>query len=289
MQPFSHVGLIGKYNSPDMAGSLLLLAEFLQQRNLKVIVEEETARYSNLPDFPVQALSEIGKAVDLVIILAGDGTMLNIARSLIDHDVAMVGVNQGRLGFLTDVPLSHMLPVLADILDGKFTFETRFLLTTEVFRDQARVFSACALNDVVVSKGNTGRLIEFEVSVDAQFVYKQRADGIVVATPTGSTAYALSAGGPILHPSLEAFVLVPICPHTLSARPIAVNSSSMVEVLLTHANDARVHFDGQTHFDLSVDDRVRVARSTKTIRLLHPLDHSYYDTLRQKLKWGEQL
>ena len=286
---FSTIGLVGKYNSTDIAGALSKLAEFLTKRNVGVLIESETARSTGIQDYPVAQLPEIGERADLVIILAGDGTMLNIARNLVGHDARMVGVNQGRLGFLTDVPLVNMLPVIGEIIAGHYAVEERFLLSAHVWRENTCVFEACALNDVVVSKGNTGRLIEFEVSVDNQFVYSQRSDGIVIATPTGSTAYALSAGGPILHPSLEAIALVPICPHTLSNRPIAVNSHSQVEVALSEAIDARVHFDGQTHFDLLEKDRVTVTRGQKTIRLLHPLSHSYYDTLRQKLKWGEKL
>lgn len=163
------------------------------------------------------------------------------------------------------------------------------MLEASVERTGEVLIHAHAFNDVVVNKGSQGRLIEFEIYIDDQFVYSQRADGLVVSSPTGSTAYALSAGGPILHPSLEAVVLVPICPHTLSARPIAVNSHSEIEINVIHADDARVHFDGQLHADLQVGDRVVIRRAHNSVRLLHPVGHSYYDTLRQKLRWGEKL
>jgi NAD+ kinase len=215
--------------------------------------------------------------------------MLNIARSMADYNLPLVGINQGRLGFLTDVSIDTMLDTIGEMLDGEFITEERLLLNGVILRKGQPVLDACAFNDVVVSKANTGRLIEFEVLIDGQFVYSQRSDGVVVATPTGSTAYALSAGGPILHPTLEAFALVPICPHTLSARPIAVNSNSTLQISLIHADDARVHFDGQRRFDLLVNDQVIIRRAPHSVRLLHPLGHSYYDTLRQKLHWGEKL
>jgi len=215
--------------------------------------------------------------------------MLNIARSLYTYGVPLVGVNQGRLGFLTDVSADTMLETLEEILSGDYLSEARFLLTVTIRRQGENVFEASAFNDAVVSKGATARLIELEVFVDGQFVYSQRSDGLIISTPTGSTAYALSSGGPILHPTLEAIVLVPICPHTLSNRPIAVNSESTIEILLLHADDARVHFDGQRHFDLQENDWVIVRRSKQMVRLLHPFGHSYYDMLRQKLRWGEKL
>jgi NAD+ kinase len=198
-------------------------------------------------------------------------------------------VNQGRLGFLTDVSVDTMMETLDEMLAGEFVVEDRFLLDAEIRRDGTLLNQARAFNDVVVSKGAAGRLIELEVFIDGQFVYSQRSDGLIIASPTGSTAYALSAGGPILHPTLEAITLVPICPHTLSNRPIAVNSHSQVEVLVIHADDCCVNLDGQQRMDLRVGDRVQVSGSLETVRLLHPKGHSYYDMLRQKLHWGEKL
>jgi NAD+ kinase len=185
--------------------------------------------------------------------------------------------------------MEEMETELADMLKGHFQSEDRIVLEARVIRDQQLVSEACAFNDVVVSKAGTGRLIEFEVSIDEEFVYSQRSDGLVVATPTGSTAYALSAGGPILHPTLDAIALVPICPHTLSARPIAVNGDSHVEIRIVFADDCRAHFDGQKYADMVVGDRLQIYRSVKPATLLHPLEHSYYSTLRQKLHWGHKL
>lgn len=287
--PFKTIALVGKYNSPDIAEPLLQLADFLTGRGYSVVVARQTAERIGSLGYPMANLSEIGAQADLAVVLGGDGTMLNIARTLVNFDVPLVGVNQGRLGFLTDVSVEKMQDTIARILDGDYRAEERIFLETEIWREEEMVFEACAFNDVVVSKGNTGRLIEIETFIDGEFVNSQRLDGLVVSTPTGSTAYALSAGGPILHPTVEAIALVPICPHTLSARPIAVNSRSVMEVVIIHADDARVHFDGQRHFDTRAGDRVRMRRGDRTVRLLHPFGYSYYDMLRQKLHWGEKL
>jgi NAD+ kinase len=288
-QNFRTIALAGKYNSREVGESLHRLAAFLRQRGHEVLVSVHTAEMLRIDDYPASTLTEISRRADLAIVLGGDGTMLNIARTLGGAGVPLVGVNQGRLGFLTDVSIDTMFDTLGEMLDGQYLLEERLLLDASVRRDGREELSAQAFNDVVIEKGSQGRLIEFEIYIDGQFVYSQRADGLVVATPTGSTAYALSAGGPLLHPSLEAVALVPICPHTLSARPIAVNSLSAIEVRLIHADDAGVHFDGQRHQDLRVGDKIVISRARKNVRLLHPLGHSYYDTLRQKLRWGEKL
>ncbi len=286
---FKTIALIGKYNSPASAGSLMRLAGFLRQRGHEVLLTAHTAESCRIEGYAIHTLKEIGRLVDLAIVLGGDGTLLNIARALVDFRVPLIGVNQGRLGFLADVSLDTMFTTLDEMLCGQYQAEERIMLEASVERHDDVLIANYAFNDVVVSKSTMGRLIEFEVYVDDQFVYSQRADGLIVASPTGSTAYALSGGGPILHPTLEAVVMVPICPHTLSARPIALNSRSEIEINLIHAEDARVHFDGQQHADLRVGDRVVIRRARHTVRLLHPEGHNYYDTLRQKLHWGEKL
>jgi len=288
-QIFNKIALVGKHNLTSLSKPMLKLAEFLLRRGHDVVVTPHTAEFCHLTDLPCAPLSEIAGEIDLAIVMGGDGTMLNIARTLVDHRVPLIGVNQGRVGFLADVPVNAMLPMLEAMLSGEYVTEERVMLDSALERRGDLQFHAYAFNDVVVSKGNTGRLIEFEVYIDNQFVYSQRADGLVVASPTGSTAYALSTGGPILHPTLEAFVLAPICPHTLSARPIAVNSRSEIEINVIHADDARAHFDGQCHQDLHIGDRVIVQRAKNTVRLLQPVGHNYYDTLRQKLHWGAKL
>jgi NAD+ kinase len=287
--PFQTVALVGKYNSKEIGGPLFRLAEHLKQKGLRVIVAVQTAERIGMEGFETASLADIGHLADLAIVLGGDGTMLNIARTLVSYDVSVVGVNQGRLGFLTDVSLETMIETVDEMLAGEFMIEERFLLDTLITRRGETLHEARAFNDVVVAKGAMGRLIELEVFIDGQFVYSQRSDGLVIASPTGSTAYALSAGGPILHPTLEAIALVPICPHTLSNRPIAVNSHSEVEVVVIYADDCCANLDGQRRLELQVGDRVRVTGSGETFRLLHPKGHSYYDMLRQKLHWGEKL
>ncbi len=286
---FKTIALVGKYNRPGSAGSLLRLADYLRKRGHEVMITAHTAEACETHDYQVATLDEMGSVADLAIVMGGDGTLLNIARALVDYRVPLIGVNQGRLGFLADVSIDTMFSTLEEMLSGQYVAENRIMLEASVERHEDVLIAAYAFNDVVVSKSTLGRLIEFEVYIDNQFVYSQRADGLVLASPTGSTAYALSGGGPILHPTLEAVVLVPICPHTLSARPIAVNSHSEIEINLIHADDARVHFDGQQHADLKIGDRVVIQRAKNTVRLLHPVGHNYYDTLRQKLHWGEKL
>ena len=288
-QIFKKIALVGKHNSTSISGYMLRLANFLLQRGHEVVLTTYTAEFCHLTDLPCAPLMDIANDIDLAIVMGGDGTMLAIARSLVDFKVPLIGINQGRLGFLADVSVDTMLVTLDEMLAGQYVEEPRIMLDCSLERDGDLMFHMYAFNDAVVSKGAMGRLIEFEVYIDNKFVYSQRADGLVVASPTGSTAYALSAGGPILHPTLEAFVLAPICPHTLSARPIAVNSRSEIEINLIHADDCRVHFDGQNHRDIQVGDRVVIQRARNAVRLLQPMDHNYYDTLRQKLRWGEKL
>ena len=288
-QFFKKIALVGKHNSTSINSNMLRLAEFLRERGHDVVLTTDSGEFCHQTDLPCAPLQLIAGDMDLAIVMGGDGTMLNIARSLVDARVPLIGVNQGRLGFLAEVSVDTMFCTLEEMLAGEYVAEERIMLSCALERDSDLLFHTYAFNDAVVSKSTMGRLIEFEVYIDNKFVYSQRADGLVVASPTGSTAYALSAGGPILHPTLEAFVLAPICPHTLSARPIAINSRSEVEVNLIHADDARVHFDGQQHIDMRVGDRVIIQRARNTVRLLQPTGHNYYDTLRQKLHWGEKL
>jgi NAD+ kinase len=272
-----------------MEVSVRVLGEFLRGRGHQVLLANQTAEHLGIKDFPTRNLHDLATESDAVVVLGGDGTMLSIARELAPHNAPLIGINQGRLGFLTDIMVDDMFDAVAEILSGQYVAEERILLNGQVRRGGERVFEATAFNDVVVGKGGSGRLIDLEISINSEFVYSQRADGLVVTSPTGTTAYALSAGGPIVHPTLEAFTLVPICPHTLSARPIVVSSHSRIELHLTYADDARVHFDGQHHFDLLSGDHVWITRASRPVTLLHPHSYSYYDTLRQKLHWGKKL
>jgi NAD+ kinase len=286
---FGTIALIGKYKSPEIAEPLLRLAKFLHARGIRVVLDPLTAEHVGGNGHPVLPLGTIGREAQLAIVIGGDGTMLNIARTLAPYDVALVGINQGRLGFLTDLSMETMFQAIGSILDGGYVTESRMLLQAAVYSGEQLMLDVVAFNDVSVNKGAEGSLIEIEVRIDGRFVYNLRSDGLIVASPTGSTAYALSSGGPILHPGLNAFSLVPVCPHTLSNRPIVVSSESTLEILLHKAADARAHFDSHSHFELRERDRVVVRRCPHAIRLLHPLEHDYYHMLREKLHWSETL
>lgn len=286
------IALVGKYHSPEIAESLRRMAEYLHERGVSVFIERETAenvgRQVDLSRWVACDFSDIGAHADLAIVIGGDGTMLNAARRLARYRVPLVGVNLGRLGFMTDIARSDMLTCMDDLLDGRFTAENRMLLDAEVIRDGKETFDNQALNDVVVDKGAIGRMIEFKLSIDGEFIYNQRSDGLIVSTPTGSTAYSLSAGGPILHPTLTGIALVPLCPHALTNRPIMVSDQANIEVRIIQADDPRVHFDGQVTHDLQPGDLVRLRRSEYTICFLHPPSYSYFAMLRQRLHWSER-
>jgi NAD+ kinase len=286
------IALVGKYHSLEIAESLRRLAEYLHVRGVTVFIERETAehigRQVDLARWVTCGFNDIGAHADLAIVLGGDGTMLNAARRLARYRVPLVGVNQGRLGFMTDIARDDMLTCMDDLLDGRFTPENRMLLAAEVMRDGKEIASNLALNDVVVDKGAIGRMIEFELFIDGEFIFNLRSDGLIVSTPTGSTAYSMSAGGPILHPTMTGIALVPLCPHALSNRPIIVNDSADIELRITQADDPRVHFDGQVTLDLAKHDCVRLRRSEYAICFLHPPGYSYFSMLRQKLQWSER-
>ena len=282
------IALVGKYQSRSLRTPLTQIAAFAAQRGLAVLVERNTAESNGIDGLRHASLEEISTQADLAVVIGGDGTLLNVARGLVRSQIALVGINQGRVGFLTDIALASMLAALADILDGKYIEEQRMLLQSRVERDGAVVEQACAFNDVVVSKGSTGRIIEFDVMIDAQPVYSQRSDGIVVATPTGSTAYALSAGGPILYPDLRALVVVPICQHTMAIRPMVLGAQQAIEIELTNDSwsKARVVCDGQQSLPLEIGDRVLIRARERPLRLIHPAGYDYFELLRTKLHWG---
>jgi NAD+ kinase len=286
---FRTIALIGRYKSRDVAEPLEALGRYLAGEGCNVLVEQETASESGVARFPVVQREEIGHKADLVVVLGGDGSMLSAARLLAPTSVPLIGVNQGRLGFLTDIALGAMIEQMGKVLAGEYQIEPRTMLDVAVHRDGTTPFTTIALNDLVVNKGATGRLIEILVRVDGEFVYDLRADGLIVATPTGSTAYALSANGPILQPGLPGLALVPISPHTLSNRPIAVSDNCVVEIAIRRAADALLHFDGHPSFDLREGDRVTVRRAAHVLRLVHPPVYSYYAMLREKLHWSETL
>lgn len=284
---FKTIALIGKYQSPEVAEAVLRLANYLRDQGLAVLIEQGTASSTGLTSgFAVASYEEIGERADLAVVLGGDGTLLNSACRLAEYDVPLAGVNQGRLGFLTDISREVALEKIGEILAGRYTEETRVLLDAEVRRGGRRVFHTVALNDVVVNKGELGRMIEFDLRIDGEFVYTQRSDGMIISTPTGSTAYALSANGPILHPNVDGIALVPMCPHTLTARPITLPDRCKIEIVLLPPHDSRVHFDGQTRYDTRAGDTVQITRSPHNVRLLHPEGYSYFAMLREKLHWS---
>ena len=284
---FDTIALIGKYQSPDVAGSVLAIASFLRERGHGVLLEQGTASAIDAPHhFERASFDEIGTRAHLVAVVGGDGTMLNTARRLASSGVPLVGVNLGRLGFLTDVARDEAIQQLGEILRGNYVAEDRAMLATEVIRNDERVMRTLAFNDVVVSKGELGRMIEFNVLIDGDYVYTQRSDGMIVTTPTGSTAYSLSANGPILHPGVAALALVPLCPHALTARPVTLPDTCTIDIVLQPPHDARVHFDGQVQFEARAGDIVRVTRAPYQVRLLHPHDYNYFAMLREKLHWS---
>ncbi len=284
---FKTIALIGRYQSPEVADAVLRLANHLRDRGLKVLIEQGTASATGLTaGYAVASYEDIGVNADLAIVLGGDGTLLNSACRLAEYEVPLAGVNQGRLGFLTDISRDEALTKVDEILAGNYTEESRVLLDAEVIRAGKRVFQTVALNDVVVNKGELGRMIEFDLRIDGEFVYTLRSDGMIISTPTGSTAYALSANGPILHPNVAGIALVPMCPHTLTARPITLPDHCRIEIVLLPPHDSRVHFDGQTRYDTRAGDTVRIARAPHQVKLLHPPGYSYFAMLREKLQWS---
>lgn len=287
--PFNTIGLLGRGRDTKVAAMLAELGAWLRELGFAVTPAADEPALS-VRDDRERIVREFDRVQpDLVIVVGGDGTILNAAHLLAAHDAPLLGVNVGRLGFLADIPLDRVREEVGAVLEGHYTEERRFLLTGAIHRSGHAVHDHIAFNDVVMQKSESGRMIEFETHVDGSFVCTHRADGVIVATPTGSTAYALSGGGPILHPGLDALVLVPICPHTLSDRPIVIGGGSVVEIVLTRGYGepiAQVSWDGQDWQPLAPGDRVVVQRAAGGVHLLHPLNHDYYKTLRTKLHWG---
>jgi len=263
------------------------IADFLVRQGLEVSLERETALNNDWHDYGALTPAEMGAQCDLAVVVGGDGTMLGIARELSRYNLPLVGINQGRLGFITDIRATDWADALASIVQGDYEEERRSMIEGGVWRDGERIFEGLSLNDVVVSRGAAASMVELRVDIGDEFVANMRADGLIIASPTGSTAYALSAGGPLLHPSIAGWVLVPIASHTLSNRPIVLPDSKEVVLTLVAGREASANFDMQTLASLLHGDQVRVGRSAQTVRFLHPPGWSYYATLRRKLRWYE--
>ncbi|MDP1568169.1 MAG: NAD kinase [Polaromonas sp.] len=284
---FRHVALIGKYHAQGSRSALEEIAHFLHAQGCEVTLERDTASNTGLSQYPVLDVAGIGAHCDLALVVGGDGTMLGIGRQLAQFGVPMVGNNQGRLGFITDIAFEDFQTALEPMLRGEFEEDRRWMMQAKVVRDGRCVFNATAMNDVVVNRGATAGMVELRVEVDGRFVANQRADGLIIASPTGSTAYALSAGGPLIHPSIAGWVMVPIAPHTLSNRPIVLSDAGEITVEIVAGRDASANFDMQSLASLLHGDRISVRRSEFQMCFLHPKGWSYFDTLRKKLHWNE--
>ena len=291
---FHHVALIGKYQTiasgasgTNSRSAIEAILQFLDDQGCEVVIEQDTAHNMGLTGYPLLSVAEIGAQCDLGLVVGGDGTMLGIGRQLAPYGVPLIGINQGRLGFITDIPYGSFAENLERMLRGEYVEDHRSLINARVMRDEHCVFKAMAMNDVVVNRGATSGMVELRVEVDGHFVANQRADGLIIATPTGSTAYALSSGGPLLHPSIPGWVMVPIAPHTLSNRPIVLANTSHIAIELVAGRDASASFDQQSLASLMHGDRIEVVRSNHHVRFLHPKGWSYFDTLREKLHWNE--
>ena len=287
---FQEVALIGKYQASQVESARQLLEEvarFLQGLGCSVHLERETADHLGMHSSSILAVDAIGQHCDVALVVGGDGTMLGIGRQLAPYDVPLIGINQGRLGFVTDIALKDYPDILPAMLAGAYEEDPRGMLLAQVWRGSECVLEATAMNDVVVNRGATSGMVELRVEVDGRFVANQRADGLIVSTSTGSTAYALSAGGPLLHPRVPGWVLAPIAPHMLSNRPIVLSDRSVVSLELVAGRDASASFDTQSLARIEHGDRILVRRAEHQVRFLHPLGWSYYDTLRRKLHWNE--
>ncbi|WP_096086468.1 NAD(+) kinase [Agaribacterium haliotis] len=290
MSFFSHIGLLGRRDSESTQYSLQRLIDFLGKQDVKLYLDEESA--SQMPDcgLPIKTRSELARCCDLIIVVGGDGSLLAAARAFAGHDVKILGINRGRLGFLTDISPEEIEYKVGEVLEGSFDLEQRFLLDSSVSRNEKQIAQGCALNDVVLHPGKFIRMIEFELFIDEEFVCRQRSDGLIVSTPTGSTAYALSGGGPIMHPSLDAIAIVPMNPHTLSSRPIVVNALSKIKIFISYSNHLSPHVtcDGQTHVVTEVGDEIEIVKSDRPLNLIHPKGHNFFETCRSKLGWANQ-
>lgn len=287
---FNKIGITGR-EGVGFGDSLKVLVSILAKHNVEVYVCESIAPVLLNCKLPVYRLSKIGEICDLIIVLGGDGSLLGAVRVLARHNVPVLGINRGTLGFLTDILPEEIETKVSAVLNGEYTEEKRFLLSAQVRRDGELIGRAKALNDVVVNSGTSAQMIEFDLFVDDEFVYRQRSDGLIISTPTGSTAYSLSAGGPIMHPKLDAVVLVPMFPHTLSSRPILVDGNSEIKIVISSRNEIHpsVTCDGQVQIGSLPGDTIYVKKKRHKMKLIHPLDHSFYASCRDKLGWVTRL
>ena len=288
---FNNIGIVGRLGSPSVEQSVQRLLQLLEQQQKAYSIEQSLADAMSDLGCTTKSRTQLGNWADLIIVVGGDGTFLGAARDFASFNVPMVGINRGRLGFLTDIMPEAMHAGMQEIFAGQFRMEDRFLLNAQVHRNGQVVKESCALNDVVLHSGQSIRMIEFDLYIDDQFVYSQKSDGLIVSTPTGSTAYALSAGGPLVHPSLHAVVLVPMFPHSLNNRPIIVGAEARLCIRVGYKNDSPPHLslDAQNHVTLQHGDELHISKFPQTVRLLHLKSHNYFETCRTKLGWSNRI
>ncbi len=291
MSQFRNVGIIGRLGSQQVIDTVFRLKQFLAEKNLHVMLEQSIAEAISEHDMQVASYQQLGESCDLAIVVGGDGSVLGAARELAPYNIPLLGINRGNLGFLTDIKPDELESQISEVLQGRYIVEQRFLLTAHSYHGDSSTGCADALNDVVLHAGQSARMIEFEIFLDGQFISSQKADGLIISTPTGSTAYALSAGGPIMHPKLDAIVVVPMYPHTLSYRPIVVDGSSELKIVISPNIDIhpQVSCDAQNHLYCAPGDVITVRKNRHKVKLLHLLDYNYYEICRNKLGWGSRL
>lgn len=285
---FQKIGIISRFRKAGVKDSLKTLINFLESRKLTIVLEADTAKV--IPNkLPTVTREDLGKNVDLIISVGGDGNLLSASRIAAPFDTPILGINRGRFGFLTDIRPDEIAERVDEVLQGQFSEERRFMLQAKIKHDQHETKNL-ALNDVIIAAHDTAHMMELEIQVNNDFMCAQESDGVIIATPTGSTAYALSGGGPILHPSLNAIVMVPMFPHTLSNRPIVLDGDSKIKITIpkhTHRR-AKVTCDGQDSIPIKIGTTIEVVKNDKPLRLIHPLSYRYFDTLRGKLYWGQR-
>jgi NAD+ kinase len=287
---FKIIGIIGRLKNAGVKETLATLIQYLRSIDKEFVIESETAEHLDDATLPIVERDQIGKRCDLLIVVGGDGSLLNAAHAVVNQETPVLGINRGSLGFLTDI-LPTQLNKIKAILNGEYVLEKRFLLTTQIHLHNDLLGEDDALNEVALIPNTTPHMIEFEIYIDEQFVCSQNSDGLIIATPTGSTAYALSGGGPILHPQLDAIVLVPMFPHTLSSRPIVIEGNRKINIIVTPNNTTtpRLSCDGQDYINTPPCSHIAIEKKKQHLHLIHPLDYNYYETLRSKLHWGKKL
>jgi NAD+ kinase len=287
---FKTIGIIGRVKTSGVKDTLNALVETLCKLKQNIIIEAETAESLTSNSLEIVTREELGSRCNLLIVVGGDGSLLHAAHEVVDHNIPVLGINRGSLGFLTDIS-PNKLNKIKDILDGKYVIEKRFLITTKVELHGKILDQDYALNEIAILPDATPHMIEFEIYIDDVFVCSQDSDGLIIATPTGSTAYALSGGGPILHPQLDAMVLVPMFPHTLSSRPIVIEGNRTIKIVISPHNTTspRISCDGRTYINAPQSSHILIQKKSRQLHLIHPLDYNYYEALRSKLHWGKKL